>query len=101
MTKVDLISLLEKQGNLPHSKAKAVVDTCFESIIRALYRDERVEIRGLGSFINRNYKSYVGRNPKTGKSVRVSAKKIPFFKAGKKLREAVGRGHKRFMAPGP
>ncbi len=92
MTKADLISALEKQANLPHSEAEKIVNITFDSMIQALYDDERIEIRGFGSFANRNYKAYEGRNPKTGKVVRVAPKKVPFFKVGKELKERVDKG---------
>jgi len=55
----------------------------------ALKQDDRVEIRGFGSFVNRNYQSYQGRNPKTGELVQVRPKRVPFFKVGKELKEMV------------
>lgn len=97
VTKMDLVSLLERKGNLSREKALALVDGCFESIIQALYRDDRVEIRGLGSFRNKNYRSYRGQNPKTGKTIHVGAKKVPVFRAGKALKEAVKEGRKKFL----
>ena len=97
MTKTDLINTLEKQGKLPHRQAEQVINSCFEAIINALYDDDRIEIRGLGSFANRNYKAYKGRNPKTGKIVSVSPKKVPFFRAGKELKEMVDQGKDRYI----
>ena len=92
MTKADLIAVIEKQANLPHHQAEKIVNICFDSMIQALFDDERIEIRGFGSFANRNYKAYEGRNPKTGKVVKVSPKKVPFFKVGKELKEMVDEG---------
>ena len=97
MTKADLIAALEKQGNLTHRQAENVINICFESMIKSLYKDNRIEIRGFGSFANRNYKSYEGRNPKTGKVVKVSPKKVPFFKAGKDLKEMVDAGKDKYI----
>ena len=89
MTKADLIAALEKQANISHRQAEVIINICFDSMIKALYNDERIEIRGFGSFANRNYKAYEGRNPKTGESVELSAKYVPHFKPGKELRELV------------
>lgn len=97
MTKADLITLLEKQANLPHHMAEKVVNICFDAMIQGLFDDERIEIRGFGSFANRTYKSYQGRNPKTGKVVNVAPKKVPFFKAGKELREMVDKGKNNYI----
>ena len=97
MTKADLIAALEKQGNLPHKQSETIINICFDSIIQALYKDDRVEIRGFGSFANRNYKAYEGRNPKTGKIVKVQPKKVPFFKVGKELKEMVDEGKDKYV----
>jgi integration host factor subunit beta len=97
MTKADLIAVLEKQANLNHQKAEQIINICFDSMIQALYDDERIEIRGFGSFANRNYKAYEGRNPKTGKVVKVDPKKVPFFKVGKELKEMVDEGKDKYV----
>jgi len=97
MTKADLIVALEKQGNLTHKQAEVIINITFDSMIQALYNDDRIEIRGFGSFANRNYKAYEGRNPKTGKIVKVTPKKVPFFKVGKELKEQVDEGKEKFI----
>jgi integration host factor subunit beta len=97
MTKTDLISVIEKQGNLTNKQAEKVVNICFDTLISALFDDQRIEIRGFGSFANRNYKAYEGRNPKTGKIVKVSPKKVPFFKVGKELKEMVDQGKDKYL----
>ena len=97
MTKADLINALEKQAKLTHAHAERVINIVFDSMIQALYDDERIEIRGFGSFANRNYKAYEGRNPKTGKIVKVSPKKVPFFKVGKELKEMVDEGKDKYI----
>ena len=97
MTKADLIAALEKAENLTHKQAEQIVNICFESLINALYEDKRIEIRGFGSFANRNYKAYEGRNPKTGKIVKVPPKKVPFFKVGKELKEKVDNGKDKYV----
>ena len=95
MTKDALVAELERRGNLARREARAVVDACFRSMVEALYADGRVELRNFGAFSNRNHRSYVGRNPRTRREVRVPAKKIPFFKPGKSLRRLVDAGRGR------
>lgn len=97
MTKADLIAAVEKQANLTHKQAEMVINITFECMIAALYHDDRIEIRGFGSFANRNYKAYEGRNPKTGKIVKVQPKKVPFFKVGKELKEMVDEGKDKYV----
>lgn len=97
MTKADLIVALEKHANLTHKQSETIVNICFDSMIKSLFDDERIEIRGFGSFANRNYKAYEGRNPKTGKIVKVSPKKVPFFKVGKELKEMVDDGKEKYL----
>lgn len=97
MTKADLIASIEKQAGLSHHEAEKIVNITFDSMIEALFNDERIEIRGFGSFANRNYRAYEGRNPKTGKVVKVAPKKVPFFKVGKELREKVDAGKEKYV----
>lgn len=90
MTKSELIETLAQRVNGITSKvAEVVVNTIFQSMRDALVRGDRIEIRGFGSIKVKNYASYTGRNPKTGQSIKVPAKKLPFFKVGKELRERV------------
>ena len=89
MTKSDLIERLCQDEKLPKGKAELLVNTVFECLEEALRRGERIEIRGFGSFEIRRYKSYQGRNPKTGVPVSVEEKRLPFFKVGKELKERV------------
>ena len=89
MNKLELIAMLKNVHGLSVKEAAAVVDLFFESMSEALARGDRVEIRGLCSFYVKEYESYKGRNPKTGESVQVGSKKLPFFKCGKKLKERV------------
>ncbi|MBF0476463.1 MAG: integration host factor subunit beta [Deltaproteobacteria bacterium] len=89
MNKSQLIEKLAKAEGLTIKKAELVVKTVFESVEEALLNDDRVEIRGFGSFKVKNYDSYQGRNPKTGDIIDVSQKKLPFFKVGKELKERV------------
>ena len=69
--------------------AKEAVSAFFDTFVEAMLSDERIEIRGFGSFVNKNYDAYVGRNPKTGEKIRVPKKKLPFFKVGKELKQRV------------
>ena len=89
MNKLKLIAMLKNECSLSKKEAATVIDLFFESMSEALARDDRVEIRGLCSFYVKEYESYKGRNPKTGESVQVGSKKLPFFKCGKKLKERV------------
>jgi integration host factor subunit beta len=89
VNKAELTTEVAKRTKLSQKVAKVVVDSVFEEMIKALKRGDRVEIRGLGSFVIRNYGSYQGRNPKTGVTVTVQPKKLPYFKVGKELKELV------------
>lgn len=89
MNKLELISTLKTEANISKSEAAKVVQILFDDMANALARGERVEIRGLCSFFVKNYKSYTGRNPKTGEKVIIRPKKLPFFKSGKELKERV------------
>lgn len=84
-----MISALKKEANISKSEAAKVVQIFFDSMADALVNEERIEIRGLCSFFVKKYKSYTGRNPKTGEKVQISPKRLPFFKCGKELRERV------------
>ncbi len=97
MTKADLVNALEQKAKLPHSYSEKVINLVFRAMIQELLDDGRIEIRGLGSFANRNYKAYSGRNPKTGNVVNVDPKKVPFFKVGKELRERVDANKDKFI----
>jgi integration host factor subunit beta len=91
MNKLDLISALREQADLSKQDASGVVDLFVDNMTAALARGDRVEVRGLCSFSVKKYKSYIGRNPKTGDKVPIKPKKLPFFKAGKELKERVNR----------
>jgi integration host factor subunit beta len=86
VTKSELIEVVAQEANLTKGRAELVINTIFESMVEALQRSEGIEIRGFGSFTVRQYKSYEGRNPRTGDAVHVSPKRLPFFKVGKDLR---------------
>jgi integration host factor subunit beta len=89
MNKVDLILALKDSNNLSRSEAEKIVTLFFDKMADALARGDRVEIRGLCSFFVKKYDGYTGRNPKTGEKVKVASKKLPFFKAGKDLKDRV------------
>ena len=91
MNKLELISMLKEEAKLSKTEAARVVEIFFESMSNALAEGERVEIRGLCSFYVKEYKSYTGRNPKTGERVKIKPKKLPFFKCGKELKERVDK----------
>ncbi|HLI76555.1 MAG TPA: HU family DNA-binding protein [Acidobacteriaceae bacterium] len=90
MTKIDLTERVTALGDLTRRDSEVIVETLFDAIIHALKSGEKVEIRGFGSFRTRQRNSRTGRNPKTGASVAVPAKRVPFFKPSKELRELVG-----------
>lgn len=92
MTKSELIDEVARRTKITKSRAELVVNCIFESMTAALEKGEGIEIRGFGSFTVREYKSYSGRNPRTGKPVAVPEKRLPFFKVGKELREIVNAG---------
>ncbi|MES1207034.1 MAG: HU family DNA-binding protein [Pseudomonadota bacterium] len=95
MTKSILIDRLCEACKVPPGRAEQILNAIFDSIEQALARDERIEIRGFGSFEVRQYKGYVGRNPRTGSSVAVKPKRLPFFKVGKDLKDRVEAGARR------
>ena len=89
MKSSDLINAIKDREDLSAKDAKRICDTFFGSIKDTLATGERVEIRGFGSFMVKDYKPYIGRNPKTGAQIQIPAKKLPFFKVGKELKENV------------
>ena len=89
MTKADLIQTISDKAHLQQKQAETVVNRIFDLMTECLKKDDRIEIRGFGSFVNRCYGSYMGRNPKTGEVVQVPPKRVPFFKVGKELKELV------------
>jgi integration host factor subunit beta len=89
MTKADLVDKVTSLGDLTRRDGEVIVDTMFEAVIGALKADDKVEIRGFGSFRTRKRNPRIGRNPKTGARVDVPAKRVPFFKPAKELRDLV------------
>ena len=91
MNKSELVETLSIKNNLTYKKSEQIVNLIFDTMSQALIDSDRIEIRGFGSFMVKNYKAYMGRNPKTGEIIQVKEKKLPFFKVGKELRERVDR----------
>jgi integration host factor subunit beta len=87
MTKAGLIEELCRAMDMTRKASEDVVDAIFDSVVRALRNGDRIEIRGLGSFRTRQRQPRVGRNPKTGVRVEVPAKRIPYFKPSKELKD--------------
>jgi integration host factor subunit beta len=92
MTKAELVDHVTALGDLTRRDGEVIVDTLFDSVISALKADDKVEVRGFGSFRTRQRNSRIGRNPKTGARVDVPAKRVPFFKPSKELRDSVNPG---------
>ena len=87
MTKAELVDEVARAAELNKRDAEVIVETVFESIVSALHKGEKVELRGFGSFRTRERGPRRGRNPKTGEPVDVPAKRVPYFKPGKELKE--------------
>ena len=94
MNKSELTEALSKELNLTITETAGIISTILDSMTTALANGENIEIRGFGSFTIRHYESYTGRNPKTGETFEVGAKKLPFFKVGMDLKAAVNGGMK-------
>lgn len=92
MNKSGLVEKVAQKLSLTKKKAEDVVNLIFDVMTQAMARGDRIEIRGLGSFVVRNYGAYKGRNPRTGESISVKPKKLPFFKVGKELKKRVNEG---------
>ena len=91
VTKAALVEEVSRAADLTKKHAEVIVDTVFRSIVTALRRGEKIELRGFGSFRLRQREPRKGRNPKTGDRVDVPPKRIPYFKPGKELRELINR----------
>ncbi len=89
MNKLELVSALKNSTGISKTDSARIVQIFFDSMADALADGERVEIRGLCSFFVKEYKSYTGRNPKTGDPVEIQPKRLPFFKCGKELKDRV------------
>ena len=91
MTKAELVEEVSRVSDLTKKHSEVIVDTVFKSIIDALHRGEKIELRGFGSFRLRRREPRKGRNPKTGDKVDVPPKKVPYFKPGKELKDLINR----------
>lgn len=91
MNKSELVEALAADSGLTYKKAEEIVSLIFDGMAETLAGGGRIEIRGFGSFVVKDYKPYVGRNPKTGEVINVRPKRLPFFKVGKELRERVNQ----------
>ncbi len=89
MTKADLIEEVSRAVEMTRKESEVIVEAIFDSIVRSLRGGDKIEIRGFGSFRTRQRQSRIGRNPKTGSRVEVPAKKIPYFKPSKELKDVV------------
>ena len=89
MNKSELIEQLASKKNISNKRAEEIVNLVFNSMTVALTEGDRIEIRGLGSFVVKDYGTYTGRNPKTGEPITVNPKKLPFFKVGKELKARI------------
>lgn len=92
MTKADLIEEVSRVVEMTRKESEVIVEAVFDSIVRALRSGDKIEIRGFGSFRTRERQSRIGRNPKTGDRVEVPAKRIPYFKPSKELKDLVNHG---------
>lgn len=86
MTKNELIEQLAEKANIARVKAAIIVDTIFNTMTEALMKNDRIEVRGFGTFANRQYEARKGRNPSTGRAIRVQPKKLPHYKMAKDLK---------------
>jgi len=91
MTRRELIAAVAAAEGITMKEAALAVKTVFDGMERVLKEGNRIEIRGFGSFKVKSYRSYHGRNPRTGDSIHVQSKKLPFFKLGKELKERVNK----------
>src|SRR6188768_1807360 len=99
MTKADLVEEVAKVTELTRKDSEVIVDTMFESVIKALKTGDKLEVRGFGSFRVRQRNARVGRNPKTGEKVEVPAKRVPYFKPSKELKDLINGDGTAAAAP--
>lgn len=101
MTKAELIEEVSRVVEMSRKDSEVIVESIFDSIVRALRGNEKIEIRGFGSFRTRQRQPRIGRNPKTGARVDVPAKRIPFFKPSKELKDLVNGSSETPEPAGP
>ena len=95
MNKSELTEVLSEELNLSHATGLSVVNTILDAMTEALVKGDNIELRGFCSITVKHYDSYTGRNPKTGEETKVKAKKLPFFRVGRDLKEAVNAGENK------
>jgi integration host factor subunit beta len=101
MTKADLIEEVSRVVEMTRKESEVIVESIFDSIVKALRGGDKIEIRGFGSFRTRQRQPRIGRNPKTGTRVEVPAKKIPYFKPSKELKDVVNNSAASVKEPAP
>ena len=101
MTKAALVEEVARVAELTKKHSEVIVETVFHSIIEALHRGEKIELRGFGSFRLRRREPRKGRNPKTGDRVEVPSKRVPYFKPGKELKELINRDSEQKQTSSP
>jgi len=89
MNKSDLVEHLAKNTDLTQKKSEKVINLVFNEMTKARKGNDKIEIRGFESFTDKEYRSYTGRNPKTGETIEVKSKRLPFFKVGRELKKRV------------
>jgi len=89
MNKSELVETLSIKKNLTYKKSEQIVNLIFDTMSQALIDNERIEIRGFGSFMVKDYKAYMGRNPKTGEEIPISARRVVTFRPSQKLKGEV------------
>lgn len=99
MTKADLIEEISRVCEFTRKESEVIVEAIFDSVVRALREGDKIEIRGFGSFRTRQRKARIGRNPKTGARVDVPAKRVPYFKPSKELKDLINQDARPPAAP--
>jgi len=93
MKKADLVDVVAQQKHIPMPQVEATIDSLIEAVAEGLARGERIDLRGFGAFAVRDSAARTGRNPQTGESIQIAARRVPTFKAGKELRDRVNRSN--------
>jgi integration host factor beta subunit len=91
MKKADLVDVVAQQKNLPRPQVEATIDALIEAVAEGLAKGDRIDLRGFGAFAVRESAARAGRNPQTGETIQIAARRVPTFKAGKELRDRVNR----------
>jgi integration host factor beta subunit len=91
MKKADLVDVVAQQKNLPRPQVEATIDALIDAVAEGLAKGERIDLRGFGAFAVRESAARAGRNPQTGETIQIAARRVPTFKAGKELRDKVNK----------